>query len=167
MARGDNNATKTHCPKGHEYTPENIKRLASRPNARYCRTCARTDNRIRRERRRREAGMRIRPVWTPEDYAEYMRRWKAAHPGRVAVYNSRAREKRAKAVRYLIVPRDERRLRGACVYCGDPADSVDHVIPLVRGGTHGIGNLVPACLTCNKSKHARTVMEWRKMKGRV
>lgn len=34
-------ANKTHCPKGHEYTPENIRRIPSRPNARYCRECQR------------------------------------------------------------------------------------------------------------------------------
>lgn len=32
-------ARKTHCPKGHEYTPENIRVIPSRPNARYCRAC--------------------------------------------------------------------------------------------------------------------------------
>jgi HNH endonuclease len=34
-------ATRTHCPQGHEYTPENTYRLPSRPNARYCRACHR------------------------------------------------------------------------------------------------------------------------------
>ena len=32
------NGLKTHCPKGHEYTPENTKMLKGR---RYCRTCLR------------------------------------------------------------------------------------------------------------------------------
>ena len=29
----------THCPQGHEYTPENTYRQPSRPNQRICRTC--------------------------------------------------------------------------------------------------------------------------------
>lgn len=29
----------THCPAGHEYTPENTYVAPSRPNARYCRAC--------------------------------------------------------------------------------------------------------------------------------
>lgn len=32
---------RTHCPKGHEYTPENTYRQPSKPNTRKCRTCAR------------------------------------------------------------------------------------------------------------------------------
>jgi hypothetical protein len=34
-----NNLNKTHCPQGHEYTPENIRIIPSRPRARYCRAC--------------------------------------------------------------------------------------------------------------------------------
>ncbi|ASX98772.1 HNH endonuclease [Arthrobacter phage Colucci] len=34
------NEHKTHCPKGHEYTPENTYRQPSKPNARRCRRCA-------------------------------------------------------------------------------------------------------------------------------
>ena len=41
--------TKTHCPRGHEYTPENTYVLPSRPNARYCRTCHREQTRERRK----------------------------------------------------------------------------------------------------------------------
>ncbi len=33
----DHNARKTHCPQGHEYTPDNTWR--SRKNIRYCRAC--------------------------------------------------------------------------------------------------------------------------------
>lgn len=33
------NASKTHCPQGHEYAAENVIRIPSRPNARYCREC--------------------------------------------------------------------------------------------------------------------------------
>jgi len=48
-----------------------------------------------------------------------------------------------------------------CAYCARLADTVDHVVPLVRGGTNYEGNLVPACKSCNSSKGGRTVMEWR------
>ena len=36
-----------------------------------------------------------------------------------------------------------------CAYCGDQADSVDHVIAINNGGTDDINNLVAACLSCN------------------
>lgn len=35
----DHQVNKTHCPQGHEYTPENTKVIPSRPTARYCRQC--------------------------------------------------------------------------------------------------------------------------------
>ena len=41
-----------------------------------------------------------------------------------------------------------------CLCCGvGGIMSIDHVIPLSRGGTNDIGNLQPLCLTCNKHKH--------------
>lgn len=53
------------------------------------------------------------------------------------------------------------RLGRSCFYCSAPATSLDHVIPLVRGGTNYEGNLVPCCLRCNSSKAARLLVEWR------
>jgi 5-methylcytosine-specific restriction endonuclease McrA len=47
-----------------------------------------------------------------------------------------------------------------CVYCGGPYETIDHVIPLSRGGTSHPVNLVPACRACNYAKHAKTLKEW-------
>ncbi len=48
-----------------------------------------------------------------------------------------------------------------CVYCGEPSEHADHVIPLSRGGTHDIDNLVPACSKCNLSKGSKLpAVEW-------
>lgn len=50
----------------------------------------------------------------------------------------------------------------ACIYCRlQPATTVDHVLPLVRGGTNYEGNLAPCCKPCNSSKAGLTVAEWR------
>lgn len=54
-----------------------------------------------------------------------------------------------------------KRQRRACAYCPAPATTIDHVLPLVRGGTNYEGNLAPACKTCNSSKSGWTVIEWR------
>jgi 5-methylcytosine-specific restriction endonuclease McrA len=50
---------------------------------------------------------------------------------------------------------------GCCVYCGETKKLTrDHRIPLTRGGTDYITNIVPACLTCNASKGKRTDVEF-------
>lgn len=43
-----------------------------------------------------------------------------------------------------------------CQYCGSPADSIDHVLPRSRGGTHVWENVAAACRPCNLSKRDRT-----------
>ena len=50
-----------------------------------------------------------------------------------------------------------------CTYCGTdegPFD-IDHILPLSRGGTNDPSNLTLACATCNRSKGAKTLREWR------
>lgn len=55
-----------------------------------------------------------------------------------------------------------RRQGRACAYCGTRSgDTVDHVVPLVRGGTNYEGNLAPACRSCNSAKCGRLLTEWR------
>jgi len=39
-----------------------------------------------------------------------------------------------------------------CFYCGDASGSIDHYVPLNRGGPHRLCNVVPACLDCNLTK---------------
>jgi 5-methylcytosine-specific restriction endonuclease McrA len=54
-----------------------------------------------------------------------------------------------------------------CFYCGSNQKiTLDHVIPISRGGSHSIGNLVPACQFCNFSKHDKLLMEWRVWQSR-
>lgn len=54
-----------------------------------------------------------------------------------------------------------RRQHRSCTYCPRLADTIDHVIPLVRGGTNHEGNLTPTCRSCNASKCADLVATWR------
>lgn len=50
---------------------------------------------------------------------------------------------------------------GRCVYCGAGEDlTVDHDVPLSRGGAHSRRNVVPACLPCNSSKSDSTGAEY-------
>ncbi|WP_412125909.1 HNH endonuclease [Streptomyces platensis] len=49
---------------------------------------------------------------------------------------------------------------GTCVYCDGPAEELDHVWPLAKGGLHHESNLVPACGPCNKTKNDRWLLDW-------
>lgn len=51
-----------------------------------------------------------------------------------------------------------------CAYCRcrltEDNASLDHVVPVSRGGTHRPENLLPACVPCNQVKANRTLDEW-------
>ncbi len=53
---------------------------------------------------------------------------------------------------------------GLCHYCGARAGprglTMDHVIPLIRGGKSTRGNIVPACKECNSKKKSLLPWEW-------
>ena len=53
---------------------------------------------------------------------------------------------------------------GRCHYCGRevaPRElTLDHVVPLVRGGRSTRGNCVPACKECNSRKQHLLPIEW-------
>jgi len=50
-----------------------------------------------------------------------------------------------------------------CAYCGatDRPLHCDHIIPLSRGGTNVVSNLVTACQDCNLAKSNKTLEEWQ------
>ena len=50
-----------------------------------------------------------------------------------------------------------------CGYCGSTEEPlhVDHMMPLLKGGTNDPGNLVTACRECNCGKSGRTPEEWQ------
>lgn len=48
---------------------------------------------------------------------------------------------------------------GRCQYCGRRAESIDHVVPRSRGGTHTWDNVVAACRRCNSAKRDRMLEE--------
>ena len=72
-----------------------------------------------------------------------------------------------RALRLAVYERDD----FTCQYCGLHGDEgelqIDHIIPVSRGGTNDINNLVTSCATCNKKKgaklshvHPNTIRRW-------
>ena len=53
---------------------------------------------------------------------------------------------------------------GTCWYCGQKVGfknlTMDHVIPLARGGRSTKDNLVPCCKECNIKKKSSLPVEW-------
>lgn len=48
-----------------------------------------------------------------------------------------------------------------CAYCGlEEKLTMEHVVPLSRGGKDGESNIVPSCLSCNSKKHTKTAEEF-------
>ena len=57
--------------------------------------------------------------------------------------------------RRAVFARDDHR----CQYCGEHADSIDHIFPRSRGGQHEWENVAAACRPCNLKKRDRTPQE--------
>ena len=53
----------------------------------------------------------------------------------------------------------KKQFKNRCVYCGEIKPlTMDHIIPLSKGGTHTKNNIVPACRPCNSAKRDRPVL---------
>lgn len=53
-----------------------------------------------------------------------------------------------------------------CHYCGQEANTVDHLIPISKGGTDQAENMVAACNKCNASKRDRIAPGFFERNGR-
>jgi len=89
-------------------------------------------------------------------------------PFDVTVSEEEIRHERAKA-RDLRASQwwKRRRAAGICHYCGKkfPASALtmDHIVPIIRGGKSTKGNVVAACKECNnKKKHG---LAWEDARG--
>ena len=63
--------------------------------------------------------------------------------------------RRVAVSRRAVMARDGHR----CQYCGNHADSIDHVVPRSRGGLHTWDNVVAACRPCNVRKRDRMLKD--------
>jgi 5-methylcytosine-specific restriction protein A len=52
-----------------------------------------------------------------------------------------------------------------CYYCQIELDrnsvTMDHIVPISRGGRSTKGNVVPCCKECNNKKRSMTTIEWQ------
>jgi 5-methylcytosine-specific restriction endonuclease McrA len=82
---------------------------------------------------------------------------KAADPKRIKAEREKARKLR-KSQWWL-----DQLNRGICHYCGRKLQAnqltMDHIVPLARGGTSAPGNIVAACRDCNRDKKLHTPVD--------
>lgn len=59
------------------------------------------------------------------------------------------------------------RMGGHCAYCGRELPykemQVDHVVPLRKGGSDALDNMLPACRSCNHYKHSMDLEGFRRL----
>lgn len=82
--------------------------------------------------------------------------------GLIAVHRRKAREMLVKGnlshsdAELLIA-----KAKGLCVYCGKKTKlTLDHVIPISKGGANSSRNIIPCCKSCNSQKGTKTVEDW-------
>jgi len=64
-----------------------------------------------------------------------------------------------------------KRAEGICYFCRKkfaPSElTMDHIVPLIRGGQSTKGNVVPACKDCNNKKKHMLPLEWEEYMERL
>jgi 5-methylcytosine-specific restriction endonuclease McrA len=103
----------------------------------------------------------------PRAQLDYYKQWRLRNLDRARAYVRVAGNKRraSAAGTHFTFEEWQKLLQhhaGRCAYCGS-ADRIeaDHRIPLCRGGSNVISNILPACRHCNRRKHRRTEEEFR------
>jgi len=100
-----------------------------------------------------------------EAKAEYYRR--NPHIARLEAHRRRARQSKAEgAFTYEDVQRIFKAQNGRCACCRSKAGlTIDHIVPLAKGGTNWPANLQGLCLSCNTAKQARDPIEFMQSRG--
>lgn len=109
----------------------------------------------------------------PRRHAERGAKWRAENPVAMRAILQRRRSREANAEGSHTAD-DIRRIFsdqcGRCVGCSEQMGilsmTIDHIIPLSRGGSNYTENIQLLCRPCNSSKGTRTMAEWITFKQR-
>lgn len=99
---------------------------------------------------------------------EASREWRLNNPDAYRIIQNRAKARRVGSVGEFTETQWQQ-LKDAfgyrCPRCGrsepDITLSIDHIIPLARGGCNDISNIQPLCRACNAAKGARVIIDYR------
>lgn len=120
--------------------------------------------------RERLAKIRATPEGRELEQAKHnamVKAWREKHPERAREHTRTRRGHRLKAPGFHTLEQWLARVAfygWRCRYCRteltEQTLTLDHVIPLSRGGSEWPANCVPACLSCNSRKHDQTITEY-------
>jgi 5-methylcytosine-specific restriction endonuclease McrA len=104
----------------------------------------------------------------PEIYREATKKYYQANPEVKRAGERKRKAKKHDNPAFDISTKELKKLYARpCSYCGSFEEiTLDHVVPISKGGTHGVSNLVPACGPCNSSKGQKLLIEWKLYKNR-
>jgi 5-methylcytosine-specific restriction endonuclease McrA len=109
---------------------------------------------------RRKANRRMRAA-DPEKVRAANRAWRQANPDKALEIDRARRALRNGAHRDGTHRLWGERLKehdGTCVHCGELRPlTLDHFVPLSKGGAHVLLNFVPSCKSCNSAKRDKLV----------
>lgn len=123
------------------------------------------DDWYRKNRQRQLGRARERREANPGLHRAYQRIWLTQNrdKDRARGARRRARKKNAPVVDFTAAQWQELLFYfdNRCAYCGCRSSPLhqEHMIPLSRGGSHTLENIVPACMECNYRKSTRTLIE--------
>lgn len=144
--------TESKRERGKRYTAENAEKIKARQAEWRKRNAAKI--------KAQNAAYRVA---NKERRAASLREWQQANPDKVREATLRRIARRKNCTAYVISDKDWRRLlTSPCAFpgCSGTDIEIDHIIPLSRGGSHGIGNLQALCRHHNRSKHSKLWIEY-------
>lgn len=101
----------------------------------------------------------------PEKVSDAQKKWSHSHPERVKIKTQNRNEKKKNSTG-SVTEREWvdilERCGYTCLWCrrNDVKITMDHVVPLSKGGLHEIENIQPLCRSCNSKKGVR-IMDFR------
>lgn len=114
----------------------------------------------------------------PEKARDCAIRWKKNNPNKIRAYNNKRQARKLNQLglwhqlEIKLVPLMRKAQQGQCIFCKTvmgpdlpkqhpQKETLEHMTPLSRGGSHGIDNWALSCWKCNDKKRIKTAEEFR------
>lgn len=144
--KGHANSRKDVCPQGHAYDTANTYLYNGTRQCKQCRRLRTSESYVRHRDRRLE-GLRAYYATNRVQVLAANRRWVAANPERASLI-SRIKKHRRRAAGTLTAADWQSvldRYGDCCLSCGAGDVTIDHVVPVSRGGSNTVDNVQPLC----------------------